>query len=362
MNHKGVFMMEPPIVQWDGSLEGLFSALDEVCRTGTLPRRMDRPGPPGRAVFSGGMAHGDDCPLFAAPEAPAALDRKEYPGGLFFPAPEGSPPFFPDLRGSPSAALLRELSAAAFDAVIHAWMSELPGAAEIIRFAWKVILAAFQTAARQEPAREGPPGMEPPRRPDPAAESLEIPDAGAFWPDMAQTPRWAALPQARRGAEKAAAHRGDPETCAVLEAAYKAEREINRLMGFLRFSPFPSGGDSLIPGGPVYIARCSPDHYVLPGLADHFSRRFGGCPWAVIDEKRNLALAGEGGGEARIFSLTADQSPASRSPGPDGNAPPDYEELWRNYHRSINNPDRNNPVLQRQFIPRRYRKYLPELW
>jgi probable DNA metabolism protein len=168
-------------------------------------------------------------------------------------------------------------------------------------------------------------------------------------------PGWAALPEARQGAEKAAAGRGSPDTRAVLEAAYKTGREIDRLMGLLRFTPcFPGGG----PGGagssgPVYVARCCPDHYVLPGLAEHFTRRFGGCPWAVVDEKRWLVLAGEGGGAARLFPL---------GPEPAGASPADcYEDLWRNYHHSINNPARNNPALQRQFIPRRYWKYVTEL-
>jgi probable DNA metabolism protein len=135
----------------------------------------------------------------------------------------------------------------------------------------------------------------------------------------------------------------------------------------------------------VYIARCSPDHHILPGLAEYFTRRFGEYPWAVIDEKRNLVLAGEPGGEARLFSLgvgppkpggtfSPGGSPGKAVDGPAGgndnsvdlanpgnNNPGDcIEELWRNYHRSINNPDRNNPALQQQFIPRRYRKYLPE--
>jgi probable DNA metabolism protein len=362
-------MTEPPAVQWDGSLESLFAVLDEVCRTGTAPSRLDRVTPPDQAAFSAGTASpgGEDTQpeLFAAPETQAAWGREADRGGLFFPVPEGSRPVFPALRRGPSAALLRELSANAFDAVVHAWMSELPIGAEIVRFALKVI-----SAARKEAFRGGPPETKPPRPPNPPAESAETPGAAAgpggpedarAVPDAAQTPGWAALPEARRGAERAASGRGDPDTRAVLEAAYKTGRETDRLMGLLRFSPFPPGGGS-IPGGPVYVARCSPDHYVLPGLADHFTRRFGECPWAVIDEKRNLVLARIPGGEARIFPRTPGQGPAPRGPAPDSGYPLDsWEDLWRNYYLSINNPDRNNPGLRRQFMPRRYWKYLPEI-
>jgi probable DNA metabolism protein len=257
-------------------------------------------------------------------------------------------------------------------------MSEFPIAAEIIRFAWGVI-----AAAREEAARAGPPETEPLRRPCPPAEPAGTPGIGAFWPgaDAAQSPRWAALPEARRGAERAASDRGSPDTRAVLEAAYKTGREIDRLMGLLRFTPCFPGGTGSSGGGPVYVARCSPDHHVLPGLAEHFTQRFGECPWAVIDEKRRLVLAGKGGGPARLFPLSPEPAGAIAPGGPadaaspsasgtapdygnlpDYNSPSDYyEALWRNYHHSINNPARNNPALQRQFMPRRYWKYLTEL-
>jgi probable DNA metabolism protein len=177
---------------------------------------------------------------------------------------------------------------------------------------------------------------------------------------------WAAGPEARHGAEQAAFDRGDPDVRTVLEAAYKARHEIDRLMGLLRFSPRSWHGSP--GGGPVYVARCSPDHYILPGLAEHFTRRFGDCPWAIIDEKRHLILFRQPGGEARLVPAAAGHSPVPGHPAPDRGCPSDsgrptddFEDLWRNYHRSVNNPDRNNPALQRQFMPRRYWKYLPEL-
>lgn len=402
---------------WDGSLACLFAALDEACRQGFLPRRRDRAGPPERAVSFAGAGEGGKGPpqmeLFADPEVPAAGNREEGCGGPGKPAP--SQKVFPALRdsGSPSgsfsAALLYGLSVNAFDALVHAWMSELPIEAELLRFAWKVI-----RAAREEARRKGPP--DPPPRP-----ALPVEPAGTPGPAGTGTPAgtaaiyghaWAALPEARLGAEKAASNRGDPDVRVVLEAAYKVRRETDRLMGLLRFSPCPRGGipGAAVPSGgadvpagtaaihghaggsgaPVYIARCSPDHHILPALAEHFTQRFGECPWAIIDEKRNLVLAREPGEEARLFPLHTGHPessgifPPGGSPGPGKSpaagksAPPDtpagsgnpedcgnyfdcFEALWRNYHRSINNPDRNNPALQRQFMPRRYWKYLPEL-
>jgi probable DNA metabolism protein len=186
-------------------------------------------------------------------------------------------------------------------------MSELPIEAELIRFAWKVLEAGRNAAG------------------------------GLF------------SPAAREDAEAAAADRGDPDVETVCVAAHKVWKELDRLRGLLRFSPGAGG---------VQIARCAPDHFVLPGLAGHFSLRFGESAWAIIDERRCLALARGLGAGVRIVPL--DETPRSiAAPGRNEGGDP-WEELWRSYHRVIANESRYNPRLQNQFMPRRYRKYLPE--
>ena len=138
--------------------------------------------------------------------------------------------------------------------------------------------------------------------------------------------------------------RADQDAIATLKAGDRVQREIHRLMGLLRFSPDQGG---------VYIARCSPDYFILPALAEHFTLRFGETPWAIIDEKRGLCLCRQNGGPARIIPIAV--------PTDAGDLTGDsWEELWRLYHRSVNNESRKNPRLQRQFMPGRYQKYLPE--
>jgi probable DNA metabolism protein len=148
----------------------------------------------------------------------------------------------------------------------------------------------------------------------------------------------------RRAAEKARTDRLDPDTEKVQAAAYKTRREFDRLRGLLRFKPEREGR---------YTARCAPDHFILPLLADHFSERFGGVPWAVIDEKRRLVLRGGGNGKTEIVPY------GRETPIYAGGLDP-WETLWRTFHHAINNENRNNPALQKQFIPGRYRKYLTE--
>ena len=125
----------------------------------------------------------------------------------------------------------------------------------------------------------------------------------------------------------------------------KVQREIHRMMELLRFSPNEDG---------EFIARCAPVYYVLPALADYFTERFGETAWSIIDEKRALCLRRKPGEQAQIFAFGEDGIENLKNID-------EWEELWKHYHKTINNEDRSNPNLQRQLMPKRYWKYLPEM-
>ena len=199
---------------------------------------------------------------------------------------------------------LYELSANAFDVIVHAWMSELPVTEEIIRFGRKILQAA----------------------------------SGNYSPGMNES-------EQRQESEKAATDRCDPDVQTVQAAAYKVWHEIHRMTGLLRFSPDENG---------VYTALCEPDHFILPALGNHFHMRFGITPWAIIDVKRRFCLE-SGAGEAPEFLVFCGQAETGENTGAE------WENLWRNYHKTINNESRNNPELQLKFMPKRYWKYLNEL-
>jgi len=133
----------------------------------------------------------------------------------------------------------------------------------------------------------------------------------------------------------------------------KVGREVHLLMGLLRFVPDKDG---------VFTARCAPDNYILPALKPYFTARFKEIPWSIIDEKRSLCLRKRPGEKAEILEWTEthEQQAVSANTVP-GAAKDDYEELWKHYHKTINNEDRDNPNLQRQFMPKRYWKYLSEV-
>jgi hypothetical protein len=240
----------------------------------------------------------------------STTDYTPLQGDLFGPAGD-APPSEEDKtcrwNSGGAAKELYSVSVNAYENFVQGWMSEFPIAVELIRFAWKVISGA-RAAGRN---RQG--GIK--------------------------------SPEARLAAGRAAADRGDPAVAATLTAAYKVCRETDRLQGLLRFAPDSRG---------IYTARCAPDHFVLPGLAEHFFQRFGDTPWTIIDEKRALALVCPADGEPRLV-----QGSALPETGRVLDAP--WADLWRSYHRAINNETRKNPVLQRQFMPGRYWKYLTEI-
>jgi probable DNA metabolism protein len=159
----------------------------------------------------------------------------------------------------------------------------------------------------------------------------------------------------RDEAHRAATDRGDGNVLAVLKEAGKVTQEIHRLAGLLRFSPESDG---------VYTARCAPDNFILPALAEHFTLRFGETPWAIIDEKRGLCLRKTNGSEAVLvpFSSCLSSSPCLSGAAAEKTETDSWEDLWRLYHKSINNESRKNPRLQRQFMPERYQKYLCEIY
>ena len=197
-----------------------------------------------------------------------------------------------------TARNLFELSADVFDTIIHAWMSEFPIEREILEFTEKI----FKTARN-----------------------------------------YTSLEEKRRVAKRLVSDRSEQNTLTVLNAAQKVQYETHRMMGLLRFTPDENG----------YTAYFSPDHFILPALTEYFTARFGNTAWVIIDEKRQL----------RLYCPPGESSKLVRQETFNGNnsSGDEWEDLWRHYHKTINNESRKNTGLQRQLMPKRYWKYLPEM-
>lgn len=198
------------------------------------------------------------------------------------------------------AKTLFNLSFEVFDNIIHAWMSELPIEKEIIAYGRTVI----KSSQKHDNFKDK-----------------------------------------QNAANRAANDRGNEDTRVVLNAAANVYKEIHRMMGLLRFSPVKG----------IYIARCAPDHLIIPALAEYFSSRFADTQWVIIDEKRDFCLYRLSGCAKAVFSRCAEKAGFENIIQDD-----EWEKLWMHYHKTINNESRKNLKTQRQFMPERYWKYLPE--
>ena len=124
--------------------------------------------------------------------------------------------------------------------------------------------------------------------------------------------------------------------------------EQHRMKEFIRFREL---------SGKILFAKIDPAHNVLPLIEDHFSNRFPLERWMIYDERRKNALVHEPKKGCLLMTdiLLKDEFL-------DGYADisGNYEDLWWNFCHSIAIESRNNPKLQRQFAPIKFRKNMVE--
>ena len=141
-------------------------------------------------------------------------------------------------------------------------------------------------------------------------------------------------------------HLTDPLVQRVNEAALRTRRERHRLYGLLRFVRLEDD---------CYLASIAPRTNVVPLLGPHFARRFDDQRWVILDTRRQMAIGGSGSRWGLI------EKPVILPELNVHHEEHDIAELWRGFYRNISNPDRYNPQLRRQFMPKMYWGYLTEM-
>lgn len=142
---------------------------------------------------------------------------------------------------------------------------------------------------------------------------------------------------------RAAGLLADERVRTVHEAGRAVSRERHRFLGLLRFSEL---------GGVLY-APFEPEGDLLPLVAGHFARRLGGERWIIHDTGRNMAAVFENGTWRVAAFRTGGHPPL---PGKER----EIRDLWKRYFFSTALQTRKNAGLQRQFMPKKFWKYLPE--
>lgn len=133
----------------------------------------------------------------------------------------------------------------------------------------------------------------------------------------------------------------------------KVKHEAERMRQFVRFQKTADG---------MYFAYIEPLYNVLPCVSDFFEDRFADQQWIIYDAKRKYALYYDLQKTETISFDSLNVNPdtgelADELKAADQN---DFEQMWREYLQSVTIRQRINPKLQRQFMPKRFWKYLTE--
>lgn len=122
--------------------------------------------------------------------------------------------------------------------------------------------------------------------------------------------------------------------------------EGHRMLGFLRFIELKNH---------ILYAKYESDNDILEYLASHFKKRLSNEIWMIHDVKRKqVALYNRNNYiivEASNLAVSSIEQ----------NQEDEYLILWKSYFEKIAIKERENKRCQRQFMPKKYWQYLPEI-
>lgn len=124
----------------------------------------------------------------------------------------------------------------------------------------------------------------------------------------------------------------------------KVSNEKHRMKGFVRFKAIDN----------ILISKINPTYNILSLLANHFVNRLTCENFIIYDEKRNLALVYN---KSSYYITDVDSRMSSFISLSDDKL---YENLWSEYFKSVNIPERKNTRAQKRMMPTRYWKNLVE--
>lgn len=137
----------------------------------------------------------------------------------------------------------------------------------------------------------------------------------------------------------------DDRVIAVNKRDSLVRREASHLLQFVRFSQRAGG---------VYYAAITPEYPVLPLIMPHFAARFRTQPFVLHDLRHRQA----GVSSPREWVI----ADASGLTVPDPTAGEQaFQRLWKTFYDSVAIPERANPQLRRQLMPKKFWPHLPEM-
>lgn len=146
---------------------------------------------------------------------------------------------------------------------------------------------------------------------------------------------------------------GDPDVLDMSKIWKKVNQERLRVMQFLRFQKAVDE---------TFFAAIEPLYNVLPMAIGHFKDRFADQRWLIYDLKREYGYYYDlkevtevhfENKEAHLLSGMLNETLMDRDEKL-------FQQLWKEYFKSITIKERLNPKLHRQNMPARFWKYLTE--
>ena len=133
----------------------------------------------------------------------------------------------------------------------------------------------------------------------------------------------------------------------------KVSREAERIRMFVRFQRTADD---------IYYASFDPKYNVLPLTVKHFEKRFSDQKWIIYDTRRNYGFYYDLKNTQEIEFSESLVNPLTGSIDKSIMDKDEklFQELWKNYFKSICIKERINPRLHRQLLPKRFWKYLIE--
>lgn len=138
----------------------------------------------------------------------------------------------------------------------------------------------------------------------------------------------------------------DKHVIAFRLLVHQVSLEIHRMEGFLRFKQLANG---------VFYAQYEPDHDITQYLLAYFKNRNNTISFIIHDQKRNIFGMYNTKQSCLIQSQT-DFTPVCTD------EETAFLTLWHQYFHTVQIADRANKKLQRNYMPQRYQKNMPETY
>jgi len=145
----------------------------------------------------------------------------------------------------------------------------------------------------------------------------------------------------------------EPVVVEVNKLHQKVCKEAHRVQMFVRFQKTIEGS---------YYASFTPMYDVLPLCIPHFKDRFADQLWIIYDLKRNYGFLYDLKNVTRVVFDELKVNPQNGQLHSSLLAEDEklFQQLWKQYYKSICILERKNPKVHRQLLPQRFWKYLPE--